>query len=84
MKFVDELYHFYRNRLVADEEAIDLIVASLLSEMDRNDWLRILSELNDRDLYKVTAASLAEKLREKLIEEGSGPETGEQEPRFYH
>ena len=84
MKFVDELYHFYRNRLVADEEAIDLIVASLLSEMDRNDWLRILSELNDRDLYKVTAASLAEKLREKLIEEGSGPETGEQGPRFYH
>lgn len=69
MKFVDELYDFYKKKLTADDEDIDLLVNSIMQELSRQDMLSILSELNQKELYQITGTYIAYKLREKIIQD---------------
>ena len=69
MKFVDELYNFYKDQLMADEEDVDLLIYSIMQDLSREDMLRVMSELNDHDLYKITGSYLAFKLKEKIVQD---------------
>lgn len=69
MKFVDELYDFYKKKLTADDEDIDLLVNSIMQELSRQDMLSILSELNQKELYQITGTYIAYKLREKIVQD---------------
>lgn len=69
MKFIDELYNFYKDKLIADEEDIDLLIYSIMQDLSREDMLRILSELTDNELYQLTGNYLAYKLKEKMIQD---------------
>lgn len=67
MKFVDELYDFYKKKLTADDEDIEILVSSIMQELSKQDMLNILSELNQQELYQITGTYIAYKLREKLV-----------------
>ncbi len=69
MRFIDELYNFYKDRLTADDEDVDLLVSAVLQELSREDLLQILSELSDQELYQITGTYVAGKLRQKLIQD---------------
>ena len=69
MKFVDELYDFYKEKLTADDEDIEILVSSIMQELSRQDMLNILSELNQQELYQITGTYIAYKLREKLVQD---------------
>jgi hypothetical protein len=69
MKFVDELYDFYKKRLTADDEDIEILVSSIMQELSKQDMLNILSELNQQELYQITGTYIAYKLREKLVQD---------------
>lgn len=69
MKFVDELYNFYKDKLIADEEDVDLLIYSIMQDLSREEMLRVLSELNDNELYQITGSYLAFKLKEKIIQD---------------
>lgn len=84
MKFTDELYNYYKNKLTADEEDIDLLVAAVLQELSREDMLHVLSELSEDDLYKVTGTYIAEELRRKMMNDQDGIHYGPDKPNFYH
>lgn len=69
MKFVDELYNFYKDQLMADEEDVDLLIYSIMQDLSREDMLRAMSELNDNELYQITGSYLAFKLKEKIVQD---------------
>lgn len=69
MKFVDELYDFYKKKLTADDEDIDILVSSIMQELSRQDMLNILSELSQKELYQITGTYIGYKLKEKLIQD---------------
>ncbi|AWI13230.1 MULTISPECIES: DUF6154 family protein [Bacillaceae] len=69
MKFVDELYDFYKKKLTADDEDIEILVSSIMQELSKQDMLNILSELNQQELYQITGTYIAYKLREKLVQD---------------
>ena len=69
MKFVDELSNFYKDKLLADEEDVDLLIYSIMQDLSREEMLRVLSELNDNELYQITGSYLAFKLKEKIIQD---------------
>jgi len=67
MRFVDELYEFYKDKLIADEEDVDIITATIMQEMSREDLLLLFAELSYEELYKLMGTYIAEKLKEKMI-----------------
>jgi hypothetical protein len=69
MKFVDELYNYYKDKLTADDEDVELLVYSILQELNKNDMLKLLDELDSNELYQITGRYLSFKLKEKIISE---------------
>lgn len=70
MRFIDELYEFYKDKLIADEEDIDIITATIMQEMSREDILLLFAELSYDDLYQLMGKYISEKLKEKMINNG--------------
>jgi hypothetical protein len=68
MEFVDELFAFYRDRLTGEEDA-EIIVASVLYELEREDVLKLMQELDDEELFGLIGFYLVESLKERMAEE---------------
>ncbi|MFC3886183.1 DUF6154 family protein [Bacillus songklensis] len=71
MAFVDELYKFYKDQLSGDEVDAEIIAASILDELSRDDLLSLLKELHDDELYGLFGLYLIENLKERMAREGS-------------
>lgn len=71
MKFVDELYEYYKNHLSGDEEDALIIVSSILSELDREHMLEIIREMGYTEIFEMLGTYLVNKLNAKLIKEGA-------------
>lgn len=84
MKFVDELYEFYKNKLIADDEDIDLIVYSIMQELSRDDMLQILGELSDNELYQITGRYIALKLHEKIMNDQNLDTVSDNKNTYFH
>ena len=54
---------------MADEEDVDLLIYSIMQDLSREDMLRVMSELNDNELYQITGSYLAFKLKEKIVQD---------------
>jgi hypothetical protein len=71
MKFVDQLYELYKNRLSGDEEDAMIIVSSILTELDREHLMEIIREMSYAEMYEMLGTYLVNKLHAKLIKEGA-------------
>ncbi|WP_028403430.1 DUF6154 family protein [Ectobacillus panaciterrae] len=80
MEFVDKLFEFYRDRLTGEEEDAEIIVASLLGEMEREDVLDLIQEMDDEELYGLIGFYLIKSLKARIAKE----ELNENElPKFH-
>jgi hypothetical protein len=69
MKFIDDLYNYYKDKLTADDEDVELLVFSILQDMNKKDILKFLGNLEEKELYQLTGNLLSSKLKEKIIQE---------------
>jgi len=69
MRFVDELYEYYKDRFTGDEEDPEVVVLSILQELERDDLYTLLHEMDDEELYTMVASYLIEMLYEKISED---------------
>jgi Family of unknown function (DUF6154) len=72
MKFVDELYEYYKNRLTGDEEDAEVMTMSILEELDRNDLLHLIQEMTDEELMGMVGLYILESLKAKMAHDGIG------------
>jgi hypothetical protein len=72
MRFVDELYEYYKDRLTGDEEDIEIVTLSILEELSRNDFLKLIKEMDDEELMTMLGLYFIESLKTKMAEEGIG------------
>ncbi|WP_027415263.1 DUF6154 family protein [Aneurinibacillus terranovensis] len=84
MKLINEIYNFYRDRFIGDEEDVMAIVLSILQEQNREEMLQWINEMQESEIYQMLGLYLMEMLRLKLAEEGlSIPPMGSK-PERYH
>ncbi|WP_096198974.1 DUF6154 family protein [Bacillus sp. FJAT-45350] len=72
MKLVDEIYQMYEHHFTGDEEDAWLVVAGIIEEFDRDDFMNQIDALSDTHLTEMFALYVYEKLREKMAREGLG------------
>jgi len=84
LTFVDELYEHYKNVLTADDEDVDILVATLLNEFTKEDMLDVLTELNSRELLQLTGMYLSNELKKRIAIDRANEMKGDGDPEFYH
>ncbi|WP_027410442.1 DUF6154 family protein [Anoxybacteroides tepidamans] len=72
MKFVDELYEYYKDRLTGDEEDVEIMTMSILEELSRQDLLQLIEEMDDAELVGMVGLYILESLKAKMAHEGIG------------
>lgn len=72
MKFVDEMFEFYRDKLTGNEDDIDLLTYALLEELSYEDLLQLIQEMDQEELYQLIGMYLIHAFREKLAKENYG------------
>ncbi|HZG59980.1 MAG TPA: DUF6154 family protein [Anoxybacillus sp.] len=72
MRFVDQLYEYYKDRLTGDEEDVEIVTLSILQELSRNDLITFIKEMDDRELMTMIGLYFIESLKAKIAEEGIG------------
>jgi hypothetical protein len=82
MKFIDDLFHLYRDHLTGDEEDAVAIVIGLLQEQNREELLSLTRQMNEDEVFQMMSLYCIEMLRLKMAEEGIGMNT--MEPDHLH
>jgi len=72
VKFIDELYEYYKDRLTGDEEDAEVMTMSILEELDRNDLLQFIQEMSDEELTGMVGLYILECLKAKMAQDGVG------------
>lgn len=72
LKFIDEVYDFYKNLLTGDEEDVLAIVIGLLEEHGKEDLLKLVKQMSEDELYHMLVMYMVEMLRVRMVEEGIG------------
>lgn len=72
MKFIDDLYELYKERLVGDEEDAVALILYTLQDHERKDLIKLIKDMDDDELYEMISFYLIEKLKLKMDEDGLG------------
>lgn len=72
MRFIDEIYDYYKNLLTGDEEDAVVIIVGLLEELERPDLMKLVEQMSDEELYHMVAVHFVDLLRQRMIEDGVG------------
>ncbi|WP_200756629.1 DUF6154 family protein [Effusibacillus dendaii] len=72
MKFVDQLYELYKNQLTGDEEDVLIIVSGILSDLNREEMVKLIEDMEQEEIFQMLGTYMVEKLRVKLVEKGAG------------
>jgi ribosomal 50S subunit-associated protein YjgA (DUF615 family) len=81
MKFLDEVYDYYKNLLTGDEEDTVAIIIGLLEEHSREDLMTLIEQMSDDEMYHMVVLYLVEMLRRRMVSDGVG---GSDEVRTIH
>ena len=66
MTFIDELYEAYKHQLSGQAIDAELLAASVLDELNREDVLDLLRELKDEELFGLFGLYLIDSLKQKM------------------
>ncbi|EGL82710.1 hypothetical protein CathTA2_1796 [Caldalkalibacillus thermarum TA2.A1] len=72
MKFIDDLYEFYKDKLVGDEEDAVALILYTLQEHTREDLMKLIGEMSDEEVFQMVGQFLIGQLKEKMAREGLG------------
>ncbi|MGG1660539.1 DUF6154 family protein [Brevibacillus sp. NRS-1366] len=76
MRFIDEVYEFYKGHFNGDEEDITAIVVGILAEQSREDLLALVDDMDDEELFQMMATYMIEVMKRKVaMEEEQFPAT---------
>ncbi|GGJ66179.1 hypothetical protein GGR02_001679 [Anoxybacillus voinovskiensis] len=84
MKFIDELYEYYKDRLSGDEEDAEILTMSVLEELSREDLLELIKEMDDAELVGMVGLYMLERLKAKMAQEGIGQTKWFSSPSIIH
>lgn len=71
MKFIDDLYEYYKDRLTGDEEDAEAVAMSILDELSRRDVLKLIGEMTDEELLGMFGLYVLESLKAKMAAKAS-------------
>ncbi|ADU94009.1 DUF6154 family protein [Geobacillus sp. Y412MC52] len=83
MKFIDDLYEYYKDRLTGDEEDAEAVAMSILDELSRRDVLKLINEMTDEELLGMFGLYVLESLKAKMAREGLGATRPQDAPRVH-
>lgn len=83
MKFIDDLYEYYKDRLTGDEEDAEAVTMSILDELSRRDVLKLIGEMTDEELLGMFGLYVLESLKAKMAREGLGATRPQDAPRVH-
>ncbi|MFC0562455.1 DUF6154 family protein [Halalkalibacter alkalisediminis] len=72
MKFIDDLYHLYKDHLTGDEEDALIIIDGIVRDFSDEDIKKLISELPTKEQFEMLSLYLYEKFRLKIANEGIG------------
>jgi hypothetical protein len=72
MKFIDEVYDYYKNLLTGDEEDAVAIIIGLLEDHERKDLLKLVNQMTDDEIYHMLVLYMVEMLRRRMVDDGVG------------
>jgi hypothetical protein len=72
LKFVDEIYDFYKDLLTGDEEDTVAIIIGLLEDHSREDMLKLIKGMSDDELHHMVIMYTVEMLRRRMVSDGVG------------
>jgi hypothetical protein len=72
VKFIDEVYDYYKNLLTGDEEDALAIIIGLLEGHERKDLMKLVKQMSDDEMYHMMVMYMVEMLRRRMIEDGVG------------
>ncbi|MCZ0756962.1 DUF6154 family protein [Anoxybacillus sp. J5B_2022] len=84
MKFIDELYEYYKDRLTGDEEDAEILTMSVLEELSREDLLELIKEMDDAELVGIVGLYMLESLKAKMAQEGIRQTKWSSSPSIIH
>ncbi|MCL6588105.1 MAG: DUF6154 family protein [Anoxybacillus sp.] len=84
MKFIDELYEYYKDRLTGDEEDAEILTMSVLEELSREDLLALIKEMDDAELVGMVGLYMLESLKAKMAQKGIGQTKWPSSPSIIH
>jgi len=84
VKFIDELYEYYKDRLTGDEEDAEILTMSVLEELSREDLLELIKEMDDAELVGIVGLYMLESLKAKMAQEGIRQTKWSSSPSIIH
>jgi len=72
LKFVDDLYHLYKDHLTGDEEDALIIIDGIIRDFSDEDIKKLISDLPTKEQFEMLSLYLYEKFRLKIANEGIG------------
>lgn len=84
MKFIDDLYHLYRDQLSGDEDDAVAIALGVLQELDKEDMMNLIQEMTEGEMFQMLSMFLVEMLKRKMAAEGVGQNPLGDSPKTFH
>lgn len=72
MKFIEDLFDFYKNHLTGDEEDAAIIIEGIMQDFSQKDLNGFFAGLSEKEKFEMVGLYLYEKFRLKAAEEGIG------------
>lgn len=72
MKFINQLYQLYKDKLTGDEEDIYVIVEGIFEDFKRKDYIKLIDDLDNEQLEEMVAYYMIELLRRRIADDGLG------------
>lgn len=73
MRFIDHVYELYKGHFNRTEEDITAIIVGVLDELSRKDLLRLVSEMDEEELFHMLATYMIEVMKRKVAMDDERP-----------
>lgn len=84
MRFVDDLFALYKDRLTGNENEAIALVLNILAEQGRDDLMKLIHEMGSNELRQMLSLYIAELLKLRMVKEGMmEPGHDGEHPRYH-
>lgn len=84
MRFVDDLFALYKDRLTGDENEAIILVLNILGEHNREDLLKLIDRMSGDEIKQMLGLYMIELLKARMVREGiMEPDHGPQNPPYH-
>lgn len=84
MRFVDDLFALYKDKLTGNENEAIVLVLNILAEQGRDDLMKLIREMSSNELRQMLSLYMVELLKLRMVKEGIMEPGHEGEHSRYH